>query len=83
MRLLSKKKEQLIKGDFDAYNLINRSEKKFQKSMMIAGWICYNGLSRLQIIVGTLNEFGYGQPLLHYEEDIKKFCQDSEKDIIF
>ena len=83
IRLSPQTKEQLKKGDLVAYNLINRPEKKFEKSIMIAGGICYYGLNRLQIIDGTLNEFGYGQALLYYEEDIKKLRQDSEKDIIF
>lgn len=83
IRLSPTTKEQLKKGDLEAYNLINRPEKKFEKSIMIAGGICYYGLSRLQIIDGTLNEFGYGQGLLYYEEDIKRISQNSGKVIIF
>ena len=67
-----KKQDQLKKGELVVYQLINRPEKKFEKSIMIGGGIChYNyGLSYLILLKGTLNEFAYSQVLLDYHEDI-------------
>ena len=50
--------------------MINRPQRKFEKSLMIAGGISYHGLTKLIILDGTLNEFSYGQGLLFYKDDI-------------
>ena len=53
----------LKKGDLDIYGLINRPEKKFEKSIMIAGGVFYFGITNLIILEGILNEFAYGQAI--------------------
>jgi hypothetical protein len=44
----------------ETYNPINRTAKKFEKSIAIAGGINYYGLSKLMFLDGTMNEFSYG-----------------------
>ena len=50
---------------------------------MITGGICYYGLGKLMILEGTLNEFGYGQVLLFYQEDIKRLNSENKVNLIF
>ena len=69
--------------DEDTYNLINRPQKKFEKSLMIAGGINFYGLSKLMFLDGTMNEFSYGQALLFYKEDIEKIEKENKIKIIF
>ena len=70
IRLDPKAQEQLKNGDREVYELINRENRKFEKSLMIAGGISYYGLSRLIFLEGTMNDFAYGQALMFYKEDI-------------
>ena len=70
IRLTKGNNKKLKEGDLNIYNLINREEKKFEPSIMIAGGISSSGLSSLIMLDGTLNEFSYGQALLYYKEDI-------------
>ena len=58
---LSENKTKLKKGDKEAFKLINKEEKKFEPSILIAGGICSGGLTDLIINEGTLNEFAYAQ----------------------
>ena len=69
--------------DEGTYNLINRPQKKFEKSLMIAGGINFYGLSKLMFLDGTMNEFSYGQALLFYKEDIEKIEKENKIKIIF
>ena len=70
IRLTNESKIKLKRGDLEVYDLINRQEKKFEKSLIIAGGLSAFGLSRLIVLEGTLNEFAYGQSLLNFKEDI-------------
>ena len=63
IRLSKEYLDKLKKGDLDIYELINRPEKKFEKSIMIAGGVSYFGITNLIILEGTLNEFAYGQAI--------------------
>ena len=71
------------KWNEETYNLINRKQKKFEKSLMIAGGINFYGLSQPIFLDGTMNEFAYGQALLFYKDDIKKFERDHNIKILF
>ena len=71
------------KWNEETYNLINRKQKKFEKSLMIAGGINFYGLSQLIFLDGTINEFSYGQALLFYKDDIKKIERDHNIKILF
>ena len=73
IRLSKDSKEKLKKGDEDAFDLINRPQKKFELSLMVAGGICSNGLSDLIILEGPENEFSYAQILLYYKDNFNKF----------
>ena len=83
IRLSPKTREKLRKGEKEAYELINRPERKFEKSLMVAGGITYNGLTKLIILDGTLNEFSYGQGLLFYKDDINNFNTKYNTNIYF
>ena len=69
IRLSAENKEKLKTGKKEAFELINRAEKKFESSIMVAGGICSQGLSRLILVQNTVNEFAYAQALLFFKED--------------
>ena len=71
------------KIDSDRYNLINRQQKKFEKSLMIVGGINFYGLSKLMFLEGSMNEFAYGQALLFYKDDIDKISKKHKMKILF
>ena len=73
IRLSKENQQKLIRGDEDAYNLINRPQKKFELSLMVAGGISSKGLSDLIILEGPENEFSYAQILLYYKDTVDKF----------
>ena len=73
IRLSKDSKEKLKKGDEDAFDLINRPQKKFELSLMVAGGICSKGLSDLIILEGPENEFSYAQILHYYKNSFNKF----------
>ena len=70
IRLSKDNQKKLEKGDLDVYELITRPKKKFEKSIMVAIGISYNGLSKLLLLNGRENEFCYAQTILFYKEDI-------------
>ena len=72
IRLSKENQEKLKKGDLDVYNLITRQKKKFEKSIMVAGGISFNGLGKLMLLNGTENEFCYAQAILYYKDDINR-----------
>ena len=77
IRLSEDNQIKLKEGKKEAFKLINREEKKFEASIMIAGGICSYGLSRLILAENTVNEFAYAQALLYFKDDmdeIKKKC---------
>ena len=69
---LSDNKTKLKKGDKEAFKLINKEEKKFDPSILIAGGIYSGGLTDWIINEGTLNEFAYAQVLLFYKDSYKE-----------
>jgi hypothetical protein len=70
---LSKKNEQKLKnGELDIYDLITRPQKKFEKSIMVAGGISCNGVGKLMLLNGTENEFCYAQAILNYKKDVER-----------
>ena len=75
IRLEPSMKENVKKGEQEAYDLINRPIKKLEDSIMIAGGISYHGLSKLIILDGTMNNFAYGQTLLFFKEDIESISK--------
>jgi len=83
IRLTSGTQNKLKKGDLSIYNLINREEKKFENSIMIAGGISSSGLSHLILLDGTLNQFSYGQALLYYKEDIDEIKKKNNVNLLF
>ena len=72
IRLSDDNKIKLKKGDKEAFKLVNKEEKKFEPSILIAGGICAGGLTDLIINEGTLNEFAYSQVLLFYKDSFKE-----------
>ena len=66
--IIPEKQEKLRKGDSIIANIINRSERKFEKSIMIV--ISCLGLSNLMFLKGNMNDFQYSQALLNYKQDI-------------
>ena len=81
--LSPKTREKVKEGKEVAYNLINKPLKKFEKSIMVAGVISYQGIAKLIIINGTLNEFSYGQGLLFYKDDMNLINSENNTDIYF
>ena len=49
IRLSDDNKKKLKKGDKEAFKLINKEEKKFEPSILIAGGICSGGLTDLTL----------------------------------
>ena len=72
IRLSDDNKKKLKKGDKEAFKLINKEEKKFEPSILIAGGIFSWGLTGWIINEGTLNEFAYAQVLLFYKDSYKE-----------
>lgn len=72
IRLSLENQKKLKSGNEDAYKLVNKQEKKFEKSIMIAGGVHFNGLSDLLLLEGTMNEFSYAQALYFYKDNIEE-----------
>ena len=83
IRLSPENKEKLKTGKKEAFELINRAEKKFESSIMVAGGICSAGLSRLILVENTVNEFAYAQALLFFKEDFDNLKNNSNMEIYF
>ena len=82
IRLDSDFTQKLKNGNPEAYDLINRSIKKFEPSIMVAGGISYFGLTNIIFVEGTMNDFAYGQALLFYKEDIEKINRENNITLI-
>ena len=78
IRLSKENQIKLKEGKKEAFDLINRQEKKYESSIMIAGGICSFGLSRLIFAENTVNEFAYAQ--VYYI--LKRIIIPSKKNII-
>ena len=83
IRLSPENKEKLKTGKKEAFELINRAKKKFESSIMVAGGICSQGLSRLILVQNTVNEFAYAQALLFFKEDFDILKNNSNKTLYF
>ena len=57
IRLDPESKQKLKDGDNDIYDLINRSARKFEPSIMVARGISFFGLSHIIFVEGTMNDF--------------------------
>ena len=73
----------LMKGEKEAFDLINREEKKFEPKIMVAGGISSVGITDLIISEGTLNEFAYAQALLFYKDSYEKIKNQGKIDLYF
>lgn len=83
IRLSDDNKIKLKKGDKEAFKLVNKEEKKFEPSILIAGGICAGGLTDLIINEGTLNEFAYAQVLLFYKDSFKELKKKLNNELYF
>ena len=77
IRLSMENQKKLKMGEEEAFKLVNKPEKKFEKSIMIAGGIHFHGLSDLYLLEGTMNEFCYAQALLFYKENIEELKKNN------
>ena len=82
IRLEPETKEKLKSGDLSVYNLINRQQKKFEKSLVIAGGISFYGVGKLVFLDGTMNDFAYGQTLMFYKDDVDSIRDKYNKRLI-
>ena len=71
-------KKNLKEGENKAFNLMNKSKRKFGKSIMVAGGISFYGLSDLMLLQGTMNDFMYPQALSFYKESYDSFKKLNE-----
>ena len=78
IRLSSKIKNKIKKGEEEGYKKINKETKKFEPSIMIAGGISYYGLSDLILLNGTMTDFAYSQALEFYKENYEDFKRQNE-----
>ena len=70
IRVSEETKEKLKKGETEAFEKLNRPQRKFEPSIMIGGGISSFGLTNLIIQEGTLNEFAYAQSLYFYKDTV-------------
>ena len=82
IRVSSKIKRKLQKGEEEGFKKINRETKKFEPSIIIAGGVSFYGLSDLILLKGTMQEFSYAQALEYYKESYDHF-QKHDKNIFF
>ena len=83
IRLSDDNIKKLKKGDKEAFKLINKEEKKFEPSILIAGGIYSGGLTGWIINEGTLNEFAYAQVLLFYKDSYKELKKKLNNELYF
>ena len=82
IRISSKIKRKLQKGDEEGFKKINRETKKFEPSIIVAGGVSFYGLNDLILLKGTMQEFSYAQALEYYKESYEIF-QKHDKNIFF
>lgn len=78
IRVSSRIKNKIRKGDKEGYNKINRETKKYEPSIILAGGVSFYGLSDLILLKGTMTEFSYAQALEYYKENYNGFKQENE-----
>ena len=83
IRLSQENQKKIKEGKIEAYNLINREEKKFEGSIMVAGGVSSVGLSNIILVENTVNEFAYAQMLLYFKEDFDKLQEKAEGQLYF
>ena len=83
IRLSQENQKKLKEGKIEAYNLINRPEKKFEASIMVAGVVSSLGLSNIILVENTVNEFAYAQMLLYFKEDFDKLQEKADEQLYF
>ena len=83
IRLSQENQKKLKEGVIEAYELINRPEKKFEGSIMVAGGVSSRGLSNLILVENTVNEFAYAQILLYFKEDYDRMKEKMEGELYF
>ena len=76
IRLTKENEEKLSQGNLDVYDLMTRPQKKFEKSIMVAGGISCKGVGKLMLLNGTENEFCYAQAILNYKKDMERLGGD-------
>ena len=83
IRLSQENQKKIKEGKIEAYNLINRPEKKFEASIMVAGGVSSVGLSNIILVENTVNEFAHAQMLLSFKEDFDKLQGKSDGPLYF
>ena len=78
IRVSSRIKNKIKKGDKEEYNKINRETKKYEPSIILAGGVSFYGLSDLILLKGTMTEFSYSQALEYYKENYDEYTKDNE-----
>ena len=78
IRVSSRIKNKIRKGDKEGYNKINRETKKYEPSIILAGGVSFYGLSDLILLKGTMTEFSYAQAQEYYKENYNGFKQENE-----
>ena len=78
IRISSKIKNRIKKGDEEGYKKINRETKKYEASIIVAGGVSYYGLSDLILLNGTMSDFSYAQALEFYKENYENFKKQNE-----
>ena len=73
IRISSKIKNRIKKGDEEGYKKINRETKKYEASIIVAGGVSYYGLSDLILLNETMRDFAYAQALEFYKENYENF----------
>ena len=59
IRVSSKIKNKIKKGDEEGYQKINRETKKFESSIIVSWCVSYYAQSDLILIIGTMTDFAY------------------------
>ena len=83
IRLSKEKKEKLKNGEAEAFEKINRPQRKFVLSIMIGGGISSFGLTNLIIQEGALSEFVYAQSLYFYKVKVDEIQRKFKCKLLF
>lgn len=65
-----RKQGKIKKWEESGSELVNRPQRKYELSIMIAGGICSKGLTILIFPEGTENECAYTKALFNYKDDL-------------
>ena len=67
---MQKTQRKIKSGDERAINLRVRPQRKYNKGIMVSGWICDQGLGNIIFHSCNLKSFVYKQVLKFYLEDL-------------